>query len=70
MEGAARPTVRKEFVILQELVKQHGLQREAGNEVRVETIKRHLREWLEKIPDNGTNEAERGILEQARALAE
>ena len=62
--------VRKEFVILRELVKQHGLQGEAGNEARVEAVERHLREWLEKVPDGGANEAERGILEQARALAE
>ena len=60
--------VRKEFVILRELVKQHGLQVEAGNDARVEAVERHLRERLEKLPDGGANEAERDILRRARGI--
>ena len=60
--------LRKEFVILRELVKQHALQTEAGNEVRVETVERHLRERLVALPDGGRNEEEREIVRRAMAV--
>ena len=60
--------VRREFVILRELVKQHALQSEAGNEARLETVERHLRERLAGLPDEGLNEEEREILSQAQEL--
>ena len=60
--------LRKDFIILRELVKQHALQSEAGNEVRVETVERHLRERLEALPDGGRNEEEREIVRRAREL--
>lgn len=58
--------VRREFVVLRELAKQHGIQGEAGNAARVEAVERHLRERLAEVPDEGRNEEERGILERAR----
>lgn len=70
MSPPATPAeVRKEFVILRELVKQHGLQGEAGNEARVQAVELHLRDWLEKLPDGGANEAERDILRRARDIS-
>ena len=67
--ATAEPTeLRKDFVILRELVKQHALQTEAGNEARVETVERHLRERLEALPDGGRNEEEREIVRKAREL--
>ena len=67
--ATAEPTeLRKDFLILRELVKQHALQSEAGNEVRVETVERHLRERLEALPDGGRNEEEREIVRRAREL--
>lgn len=68
-EGAvAKSEVRKEFVILRELAKQHGIQSEAGNEARLEAVERHLRERLESLPDNGRNEEERAIAAEARRI--
>jgi hypothetical protein len=60
--------VRREFVILRELAKQHGIQGEAGNAARVEAVERHLRERLAAVPDEGRNEEEREILERARRV--
>ena len=69
ISSTADPTeLRKDFVILRELVKQHALQTEAGNDSRVETVERHLRERVEALPDPGQNAAEREIVRQARAL--
>lgn len=64
----SRPEVRKEFVILRELTKQHALQSEVGNEVRLESVKRHLSERLSALPDEGQSSEERAILRVARAL--
>ena len=67
--AVAEPTeLRKDFVILRELVKQHTLQTEAGNEARVETVERHLRERLDALPDGGRNEEEREIVRKARVV--
>lgn len=60
--------VRREFVVLRELLKQHAAQEEAGNEARVEAVERYLREWLERIPDEGVNEEEREIMRKVRAV--
>lgn len=64
----SRPEVRKEFVILRELTKQHAIQSETGNEARLESVKRHLSERLSAIPDEGQSDEERAILRAARAL--
>lgn len=67
--STAEPTeLRKDFVILRELVKQHTLQTEAGNEARVETVERHLKTRLSTLPDSGQNPAEQEILARAQAL--
>ncbi|MBR6022251.1 MAG: hypothetical protein IK066_07520 [Kiritimatiellae bacterium] len=63
-----RAEVRKEFVVLRELVKQHAVQSEAGNTERVETVERHLLERVEKLSDDGECEEERAIAFQAREL--
>ena len=68
--ATAEPTeLRKDFVILRELVKQHALQNEAGNDARVEAVERHLKSRLSSLPDSGQNPAEQEILAQAQALA-
>ena len=61
--------VRKEYVILRELTKQHALQSEAGNEARLESVKRHLSECLSTIPDEGQSDEERAIVCEAQRLA-
>ena len=66
--GGASAPVRREFMVLRELVKQHAAQQAAGNEVRVESVERHLEEWLARVPDEGSNEEEREILHRAREL--
>ena len=60
--------VRKDFVILRELVKQHALQTEADNEARVEAVERHLKSRLSTLPDSGQTPAEPEILARAQAL--
>ena len=67
--ATTEPTeLRKDFVILRELVKQHTLQTEAGNEARVEAVERHLKSRLSTLPDSGQTPAEQEILAQAQAL--
>lgn len=61
-------TLRKDFIILRELVKQHTLQTEAGNEPRLAAIERHLTTRLSTLPDSGQTPAEQEILACARAL--
>ena len=65
---AAPAELRKDFIILRELVKQHALQTEAGNEARVEAVERHLKTRLSTLPDSGHTPAEQEILVRARAL--
>ena len=60
--------IRREFVILRELVRQRAKQSEEGNGQRVEAIGRNLRERLAAIPDEGQIPVERDILREARAL--
>ena len=65
----AEPTeLRKDFVILRELVKQHALQTEADNEARLEAVERHLKTHLSTLPDSGQTPAEQEILARAQAL--
>lgn len=59
--------VRREFIVLRELLKQLEAQREAGDEARLAAVERYLGEWLAKVPDEGENEEEREILRRARA---
>ena len=62
--------LRRDFVILRELVKQHTLQTEAGNEARVEAVERHLKSHISTLPDSGQNPTEQEILAQAQTLIE
>lgn len=62
-------SIRKEFVILRELTKQHALQTESGNELRLETVIRHLQERLNSLPPPPFTPEELTILEQARQAA-
>ena len=55
-------------MVLRELVKQHAVQSEAGNEARVEAAERHLRERVGKLSDEGACEEERAIAPQAREV--
>ena len=67
--ATTEPTeLRKDFIILRELVKQHALQSEAGNEARVEAVERHLKSLLSTLPDSGQTPAEQEILARAQAL--
>lgn len=60
--------IRREFVILRELVRQHDKQTEEGNGQRVEAIGRNLRERLATEPDENLTDAEQSILEDARRI--
>lgn len=67
--ATAEPSeLRKDFVILRELVKQHALQSEAENEMHAAAVERYLEEWLAKIPDEGVTDEEREIIRHARSL--
>ena len=57
---------RREFVILRELVRQHGLQR--GNEPRTKTIESSLRKRFPDLLDKGTTDEERRIYREAEDL--
>lgn len=63
-----RTEVRKDFIILRELAKQHAIQTKSANEARLAAVERHLRERLETLPDTGQSAEEREILRNARAL--
>lgn len=63
----AKPVpVRKEFVAMRELVKQHGLQ--AGNDKRMQAVESALRTRFPLLPDEGNTEEERRIYRQAEEL--
>ena len=61
--------MRREFIILRELVKQHAKQTAAGNVERLAIVDRNLRERLVSLPDEGQTEDEREVVRQARELA-
>lgn len=52
-------SVRKEFAIVREIVKQHELQ--AGNEKRIAAIETALRTRFPRLPDKGRTEEEKRI---------
>lgn len=57
---------RKEFVIVREIVKQHGLQ--TDNEKRMEAIATALKATFPLLPDKGETEEEKRIYSEAEAL--
>ena len=70
MEPAQRapktPPMRKEFVILRELVRQHDLQQ--GNDRRIKAIETALKSKLPLLPDHGETEEEKRVFSQAERL--
>ena len=65
---ATESATRREFVVLRELVKQHGLQK--GNAVRREAVERALKEMFPQLPDEGRTEEEKRVFRQAAELIE
>ena len=61
--------MRREFVILRELLKQHAKQTEVGNAERLAIVDRNLRERLVALPDEGQTEDEREVLREATQQA-
>lgn len=61
-------SIRREFLILRELVKQHAKQTEVGNAERLSNVHHHLRERLATAPDENLTDAEKAILEDARRI--
>lgn len=61
----AKP-LRKEFVIMRELVRQHELQQ--GNDKRIEAVERALQEKFPALPDKGETDEERKIYREADRL--
>ena len=59
---------RKEFVIMRELVRQHELQQ--GNDKRIETVEKALKEKFPALPDKGETDEERQIYRAAETLVE
>lgn len=66
--SAIDTATRKEFVVLRELVKQHGLQKD--NAMRREAVARALKEKFPQLPDEGKNEEEKRMFRQAAELIE
>jgi len=66
--SAIDTATRKEFVVLRELVKQHGLQKD--NAMRREAVERSLKEKFSQLPDKGKTEEERCAFRQAAGLIE
>lgn len=62
--------MRREFVILRELLKQHAKQTEAGNAERLAIVDRNLRERLAALQDEGLTEDERKVVRKARGLGQ
>ena len=62
----AKDDVRREFVIVRELVRQHALQQ--GNGKRIEAVEKSLKSKFPALPDKGTNSEERRIYNEARAV--
>ena len=58
---------RKEFVIVREIVRQHG--RQQGNEKRMEAIATALKAKFPLLPDKGETEEEKQIYREAEALS-
>ena len=64
----SKTPMRREFVILRELLKQHAKQTEVGNAERLAIVDRNLRERLVALPDEGQTEDEREVVRKARGL--
>ena len=58
--------LRRDFVVMRELVRQHELQ--AGNELRIKVIENSLREKFPVLPDGDLTEEERTIFLKAEEL--
>lgn len=64
--SAAPAPLRRDFVVMRELVRQHELQ--AGNELRTKAIEKSLREKFPVLPDGDLTEEERTIFLKAEDL--
>jgi len=65
-EPAKPVPVRKEFVVVREIVRQHALQ--AGNDKRMQAVESALRTRFPLLPDEGNTEEETRIYRQAEEL--
>ena len=65
-QAAKTAPMRKEFVLLRELVRQHDLQQ--GNEKRIEAIETALKSKFPLLPDHGETEEEKRVFSQAERL--
>ena len=67
MPASAEPApLRRDFVVMRELVRQHELQ--AGNELRTKAIEKSLREKFPALSDGNLTEEERTIFLKAEEL--
>ena len=67
MSASAAPApLRRDFVVMRELVRQHELQ--AGNELRTKAVEKSLREKFPALPDGDLTEEERTIFLKAEKL--
>lgn len=64
-EGATAP-LRRDFVIMRELIRQHELQQ--GNELRKKAVESHLRARFPTLPDDGLTAEELTIRHKAEEL--
>ncbi len=60
-------TLRKEFVVVREIVRQHSLQQ--GNEKRMEAIEAALKSKFPLLPDKGETEEEKRVYRDAEELS-
>lgn len=58
--------MRREFVAMRELVRQHELQQ--GNDKRIEAVKKALKERFPLLPDEGETEEEKRVFLEAKGL--
>ena len=65
-QAAKIAPMRKEFILLRELVLQHDLQQ--GNEKRIEAIETALKSKFSLLPDHGETEEEKRVFSQAERL--
>ena len=67
LEIAEIPPVRKEFMLVREIVKQHALQQ--GNEKRMAAIEAALTNKFPLLPDKGATDEEKRIYREAEELS-
>lgn len=58
--------MRREFVVMRELVRQHELQQ--GNDKRIEAVEKALKERFPLLPDEGKTEEEKRVFLEAKEL--